>query len=194
MQLTAYKRPRRLKILLLAVILTVCAVVMAIFGVHRSRWSDGTPGWLPFQQGTTLSMNRLTHTATRNGIKEWTLRAASAEYMHTSKQALLEDLAVTFFLEDRGEVHLTAEKGILQTDSNDIQVAGHVAVVNQGMRLTAETLTYNHTRRTISTTRPVAVHGPDISLRADAMTLDLVTQYTELTGQVEGEFSDAPVF
>ena len=193
MQPAAYKRPKRLKGLLLAVILAVCAVVAAIFSVHRYRWDNGAPDWLPFQPRATLSMNRLVQTATRNGVTEWTLRAASAEYLHSRKQALLEDLAVTFYLKDQGEVHLTAEEGILQTDSNDIQVSGNVVVVNQNMRLTAEMLTYDHTRRTISTNRPVNVHGPAFSLRADAMTLDLNTQHTELTGQIEGEFSDAPV-
>ncbi|MGD9236198.1 MAG: LPS export ABC transporter periplasmic protein LptC, partial [Desulfobacterales bacterium] len=56
----------------------------------------------------TLSVNKIQQTATRDGIKEWSLEAGSGHYLDKTRQLLLKDVKVTFFLKDRSEIILIA--------------------------------------------------------------------------------------
>jgi hypothetical protein len=64
-----------------------------------------------------LTIGEIHQTATRDGIKEWVLRAASAQYIESKKQVMLEELNITFFLKDQQKVFMTAAQGILYSDS-----------------------------------------------------------------------------
>ncbi|NIW00262.1 LPS export ABC transporter periplasmic protein LptC, partial [Candidatus Saccharibacteria bacterium] len=79
----------------------------------------------------------------------------------------LADLKVTFFLDDASEITLTADKGILNTDSNDIEVSGNVVVINREYKLLTEELNYAHDKRVLYSTAPVTISGPEAHLAAD---------------------------
>jgi LPS export ABC transporter protein LptC len=143
----------------------------------------------PIQEGASMSVGRIHQTSTRDGKKEWTLEADSAYYVESDKQVVLKDLAVTFFLEDNGEVYLTGDQGILNTDSNDIEVSGHVVIKNKYYRLTTENLSYRHDRRILFSDVPVTVSGNSTEISAGSGSLDLNTKQIVLEGNVEGTFA-----
>lgn len=137
-----------------------------------------------------ISIGKVHQTATRNGITEWRLDAASMNYFAEDRQSLFQDLSVTFYLNDRSEIYLTANKGVLKTDSKNMTVSGNVVVENENYQLKTKELYYNHNKRMITTQDPVYITGGSIDLAADSMSLDLNTKLTVFKGNVKGILSE----
>jgi lipopolysaccharide export system protein LptC len=185
-----YKKPKKLKIFLLATIfITLAGVIWIYIGFQQdSTVSEPMPDSV--EPDTSLSIGKIQHTATRKGKKEWSLEAASANYIGETSQMVLKDLTVTFFLDDASEMTLTAVKGNLNTDSNDIEVSGNVVVINREYKLLTEGLNYAHDKRVLYSTAPVKISGPEADLAADKISLDLNTKIVTLEGSVETTIAD----
>jgi LPS export ABC transporter protein LptC len=182
---TNYKKPKKLKIFLLATIFITLGGVIWIYIVFQqdSTVSESIPQSV--EPDATLSIGKIHHTATRKGKKEWSLEAGSADYIGKTSQMVLKDLTVRFFIEDTGEITLAADKGILNTDSNDIEVSGNVVVINKQYKLLTERLNYANDKRVLYSTAPVTISGPAVHLKADTISFDLNTQKVTLEGSVE---------
>jgi len=182
---TKYKKPKIIKIFLLATIFIVLGGVIGIYiGFQQdSKVSESIPESV--EPDATLSIGKIHQTATRKGKKEWSLEAGSAHYIAKTSQMVLKDLMVTFFLDDKSEITLTADKGILNNDSNDIEVSGNVVVKNKEYKLLTERLNYAHDKRVLYSTAPVTISGPSAHLAADTISLDLNTKKVTLEGRVE---------
>ncbi len=184
------KYPAKIKIFLLSVIIiTLCIIAVVFFNYrrllnHPEAFISSVPG------EANLSIGEIHQTATRNGIKEWMLDAASAHYMDGSKQVVLKDLSVTFFLKNQQKIFVTANQGILQTDSKNIEISGNVVVKNEHSRLVTEKLYYKHNGRLLLTKVPVEIVSDSYQLMADKMLLDLNTNQITLEGKVKGAFSE----
>lgn len=184
------KFPNKLKFFILAVIvLTVSFTVVAFYNYRRiaanpEELLSSIPG------NANLTIGEIHQTATRDGIKEWVLRAASAQYIESKKQVMLEELNITFFLKDQQKVFMTAAQGILYSDSKNMEVAGDVIVKNANSRLITEQLLYNHQNRLLLTKTPVEIIGESYKIVADSMSMDLNTNKTILEGKVKGTFSE----
>jgi LPS export ABC transporter protein LptC len=182
---TEYKKPIKLKIFLLATIFITLGGVIGIYIVFQ-RDSKVTESIVePAEPDATLSIGKIHHTATRKGKKEWSLEAGSANYIGKTSQMVLKDLTVTFFLDDTSEITLTADKGILNTNSNDIEVSGNVVVINKEYKLLTERLNYANDKRVLYSTAPVTISGPAAHLAADMISFDLNTKKVTLEGSVE---------
>jgi LPS export ABC transporter protein LptC len=185
-----YKKPKKLKIFLLATIfITLAGVIWIYIGFQQDSTVSG-PMPVSVEPDTTLSIGKIHHTATRKGKKEWRLEAASANYAGETSQMVLKNLTVTFFLDDASEMTLTAAKGNLHTDSNDIEVSGNVVVINREYKLLTEELNYAHDKRVLYSTAPVTISGPEADLAADKISLDLNTKIVTLEGSVETTIAD----
>jgi LPS export ABC transporter protein LptC len=182
---TEYKKPKKLKIFLLVTIFITLGGVIWIYIVFQqdSTVSESIPESV--EPDATLSIGKIHHTATRKGKKEWSLEADSANYLGKTSQMVLKNLMVTFFMEDASEIILTADKGILNTDSNDIEVSGNVVVINREYKLLTEKLYYANDKRVMYSTTPVTISGPDVQLAADTISFDLNTQKVTLEGSVD---------
>lgn len=182
---TQYKKPKKIKIFLLATIFIVLGGVIGIYiGFQQdSKVSESIPESV--EPDATLSIGKIHQTATRKGKKEWSLEAGSAHYIAKTSQMVLKDLMVTFFLDDTSEITLTADKGILNTNSNDIEVSGNVVVINKEYKLLTERLNYANDKRVLYSTAPVTISGPAAHLAADMISFDLNTKKVTLEGSVE---------
>jgi LPS export ABC transporter protein LptC len=173
---------------LLLIILAILGLLTAIFADYRRILSKPEKIISLIEEGTSISAGRIRQTATRNGVTEWSLESVSAKYLNEKKQAVFQDLSVTFFLKDSRKVYLTANEGILKTDSNDIEVTGNVVVKNEDYNLKTEKLYYEHEKRIFSSKSPVEIIGSAFDLAADAMFFDLNTNRTVFQGNVKGAF------
>ena len=180
-----YKKPKKLKIFLLA---TMFIALGTVIGIYIATQRDSSiPEGIPesTEPDATLSIGKIQHTATRKGKKEWSLEARTANYMGQTSQVVLKDLKVTFFVEDAGEIKLEADTGILNTSSNDIEVSGNVVVKNKDFKLLAERLNYANDKRVLYSGAPVTISGPTVNVAADTMSFDLNTQKVTMEGSVE---------
>lgn len=180
-----YKKPKKLKIFLLATIFITLGGVIWIYIVFQQDSTISEPIPQSAEPDATLSIGKIHHTATRKGKKEWSLEAGSANYIGKTSQMVLKDLMVRFFIDDETEITLAADKGILNTDSNDIEVSGNVVVINKQYKLLTEKLNYANDKRVLYSTAPVTISGPAVHLTADTISFDLNTQKVTLEGSVE---------
>ena len=148
-----------------------------------------TPSLLPTAD-SNLSIGKINQTSTKNGVKEFTLDAASASYTASKKMVVLNDLSLTFFLKNKQEVYLTANKGILKTDSKDIEITGNVIVSNESSKLFTKKIQYKHSQHLLLSKVPVKIVGNTYQLTADRMSLDLNTNKAVFEGRVKGAFSE----
>ena len=180
-----YKNPKKIKIFLLAIIFIALGGVIWIYIVFQkdSTVTESVPESV--EPDATLSIGKIHHTATRKGKKEWSLEAGSASYIGKTSQMVLKDLMVRFFIDDTSQITLAADNGILNTDSNDIEVSGNVVVINKQYKLLTERLNYANDKRVLYSTAPVTISGPAVHLTADTISFDLNTQKVTLEGSVE---------
>jgi len=181
---------KKIKLFLLSVILITLGVILSIFVGHRRAYDKKNYLVSDVQSKANISIGKVHQTATRNGIKEWNLDAASVDYIDKSNQAIFQDLSVTFYLKDKTKVYLTANQGILKTDSNDIEVLGNVVVKNEYYSLKTEKLHYKHNSRIIFSKVPVKISGNSFDFIADSMSLNLITNKTLLEGRVKGTLNE----
>ena len=177
---------KKLKLILLSVIVSVLGITLAEFITHRNSVDKKEHVGSDLRSKANISIGKAHQTAIKNGIKEWNLEAASVKYMLEKNQAIFQDLFITFYLKDKSRVYLTANKGILNIDSNDMEVSGNVVVKNAGYHLKTENLFYRHNRRIIFSKVPVTVTGAAFELAANSMSLNLNTNKTMFEGNVQG--------
>ena len=180
-----YKKPKKIKFFLLATILIGLSGIIGIYIGFRQ--DSQIPQSIPesVEPDATLSIGKIHQTATRKGKKEWSLEASSAHYIEKTNQMVLRDLKVIFFLKDNSQITLTANRGILKTDSNDIEVSDHVVLKNEEYKLLTESLNYVHDRRILYSSVPVTISGTSALLAADSISFDLNSKKLVLQGSVE---------
>lgn len=180
---------KKLNFFLISIIVLTFGIVVIVFFQYRHILEKNDTLVSIVDNKSNVSIGRAHQTATRDGRKEWSLDAASADYMDKNNQAVFKDLSLTFFLKDNTEVYLTANQGILKTDSNDIEINGNVLVTNTSYKLRCENLYYAHKKRIIFSKVPVNIIGDSFELVADSMSLNLNTNRTLFEGKVKGTFS-----
>jgi LPS export ABC transporter protein LptC len=177
---------KKLKLILLSVIASAFVVILSMFVTQRHSIEKKRDVVSDIRSKANISIGKAHQTAIKNGIKEWNLEASSVNYMGDNNQAIFQDLFITFYLKDKSEVYLTANKGILNIGSNDMEIFGNVIVKNATYRLKTENLFYRHNSRIIFSKVPVTVIGDAFELAADSMSLNLNTNKTMFEGKVQG--------
>lgn len=182
---------KKLKIFLLFVIIFSSGIILISF--ISSRLTSNTHEDLisAVKEKANLSINNIHQTATKDGIKQWNLDAASIHLINSGKEAVFKDLSVIFFLENNNKVYLTAEQGRMTMGTNDMEVTGNVMVINKNFKLKTEKLHYVHNTRILYTNIAVSISGPSLNFTAKSMKFDLNTNQTQLGGNVKGAFSES---
>jgi lipopolysaccharide export system protein LptC len=184
------QNPGKLKFFLISIIIILLGIIIAVFLTYRNILDETAGLKSAIQSAAKMSLGKLHHTATRDGVIEWSLDASSAKLLDEKKQLILDDLSVVFYMKDGKKAYLTAEKGFLHTESNDIEVAGNVVVKNNNYVLKTEKLNYEHTRRILFSNVSVEISSDSEKLTADSISFDLNTKKTMLEGNVKGIFSE----
>ena len=184
------QNPRKLKFFLISIIIILLGIIIAVFSTYRNILDETAGLKSVIHSAAKMSLGKLHHTATRDGVIEWSLDASSAKLLDEKKQLILDDLSVVFYMKDGEKAYLTAEKGFLHTESNDIEVTGNVVVKNNNYVLKTEKLNYEHTRRILFSNVSVEISSDSEKLTADSISFDLNTKKTMLEGNVKGIFSE----
>ena len=181
---------RKIQIILISVIAVTISVTVAVFIGYRYISKKPEKAIPLVLDGSSISIEKIHQTSTKNGVVEWSLDANSASYNEVKKEAVFEDLSVTFFTKDNLKIHLTADKGILKTESSNIEIIGNITVKNEDYVLKTGKINYDNEKRIIFSKVPVEISGKSLNLVAGSMTIDLNTNKAELSGKVEGIIGD----
>jgi len=184
------KYPNRIRaIIMVMVLMAICAVAI-IFIKYRRAAIDPEEFIASSPFKADLSIGEVHQIATRNGRKEWHLDADSAHYLNAEKKLILQDISMTFFMENQREVLLTARRGVLMTETKNVVVDGDVVLISDDARMTTEKLSYAHENRVLVADSPVNIMGDAYQLTAESMSLDLAGERVEFNGDVKGNFSE----
>ncbi len=167
---------------------TAAVALAGFFALHRYVLSKPEVLVTALDDKAQLALQKIHQTATRGGITEWSLDADSARYLDESKQLLLENLAVEFFMDDGTRMLLTADRGTLQTDTNNIAVRENVHVTKEDMALRTEALDYDHQKRLLTSQTDVRITSSGSEITAETFSYDLNTRQAVLDGNVRGVF------
>jgi hypothetical protein len=91
---------KKLKFFLTSLIFLIFAVILVVFLQYRHFLEENDTSVSISENKANISIGKAHQTATRNGRKEWSLDAASADYMDQDRQAIFKDLSITFYLKD----------------------------------------------------------------------------------------------
>jgi len=177
---------RLLKLFLMAAVLIGIGAVIAVFMEYRRLSGNPEDILSDVAPNAELTIRNLKHTATREGYTEWRLNAEEAQYSGDEKTAQLLNLAVTFFLEDGEEIHMSADRGRLDTETNNLTIEGNIRIRRGQLLMTTEQLRYGHEQRVIRTESPVEVSGEKVRLTADRMRYDIPKRRISFEGHVHG--------
>jgi LPS export ABC transporter protein LptC len=178
------KKTKKLSIFLLIVILVSVGTVVSVFIGYRQVSNAPEMLITSLKEGANLSLGKIRQTATRDGKKEWSLEADSANYMEADNKVDLKNLSVVYFLEDNREVYLKADQGILQTDTNDIEFSGNVVIRNEEYQMKTEHLNYGHGQRIIICDQSIQISGKGAELTAESAKYYLNADKIVLKGNV----------
>ena len=176
--------------ILLSVAALVLAAVIFVFIGYRHLTSSPDALLNLVEEKADMKLKRIRQTAMKNGIQEWTLEAASASLLEAEKSVLLTEPEVTFFMENGEQLHLTAESGVIKTDSTHLQVMGRVTATTEQYRFQTEKLEYDPSDRELLSDVPVTLSGRTFSLEANRMVVDLNKNVTRFEGGVKGTINE----
>jgi LPS export ABC transporter protein LptC len=167
-------RVRQLKGALLLIGILVFGSVVAFFVMHQKKTKSGQSGDAAIiNQKAMITLEGIHHTAIKEGVREWSLDAESADYHLEDNKVFFNTMRVVFYSEGGDAIFLSAPSGTWHTVSNDLDVSGHVMVKNRQYELQTEKLTYNHEKRMCVTDAPVIITSEAIKITADNMRYDL---------------------
>ncbi len=185
-------RHKSLRLVLLVSMLLIFGVVLTVFIGYRT---GSNPQEMVLssmlKDDVAISMVDVQQTSTKNGVRDWSLNAASAQFLNKKNQVVFDDLALTFYLDDGGSVNLKARKGHLNTETRDIQIDGDVLADDGEIKFRTESLDYDHTQRILVAAQPVQIFGNSFCLTAESATYDMAGRKAIFEGKVEGTLFDS---
>lgn len=182
-------RKRYIKIALTLAVVVGFGVLGTVFLQLRSHQRASVPVPMPAVDAL-MTLAKVHQIATKDGKVQWELDAESAQLEAKGGRMILTAPVVVFYMQDGTKVNLTAEKGILHTDSNDMEVTGNVRLHNDRYTLETETLVYQHKQHLLRSDAPVHIKSAGMALRADKMTYNLDENQAKFVGKVEGNLID----
>ncbi len=182
---------KMIKFLLIGIIAVIIGIIGLVYIHHHLKADNGELILSTIQKKADISMGTVHQTAVKDGIIQWSLDAESANFMATEKKALFQKVSAIFFLKENNKINLSAQKGILETNTNNIEVTGNVVATNKKYQIKTEKLQYKHNERIIHTNELVTITGGSVNFSADSFFFNIDTGQTILEGNVEGTFSDS---
>ncbi len=149
----------------------------------------------------SLILNRMQHTSTRNGVKEWTLEATSAKVLKNEDKVLITNISLVFFMPKGEQVEVTAKNGYINMGASDIDLSDNIVVTYKTSVLTTDRLHYEkkshiiYSNEHVTITNAVSANYSAANnssvLKSDTMKIDLNNNSLELKGNVYAILSDS---
>ncbi|MBF0302223.1 MAG: LPS export ABC transporter periplasmic protein LptC [Desulfamplus sp.] len=185
------RKPANIKISLFIVLFCMIAGLAGLYFSARFTPLKKIAKEIKVDSDASLVLNSMHHTSIRNGVKEWTLKAASAKVLKNDSKAIIMDIAVEFFLKNGEQIDVTAHKGYINTKENNMELSDNVVVKYGESVMTTDQLHYDKKSHIIYSDEPVTVIKNTSVIKSDTMKLDLNKNTLELKGNVYAILSDA---
>lgn len=178
-------------LLIAAVLLLAGALAVLVARNYRGFSPEEIVESLP--RNVDLSLQEISYTETREGVRRWTLIADSAAHSAGEGITRIENIRMTFYdVDGLGDLTLTARQGEFRIEEREVEVRGEVVVKSpKGYTVYTEELHYREADRTASTEVPVRLLSETMEVTGTGMRLDLRDQTMELLDDVKARIADA---
>ena len=178
------KTKKLLKKLLLLVSLSLI-ILMTVFLVRNRNKLPKSFNVEIVKTGINVSIEDFHLIEEKEGKKQWELNADKAEVLDSKGITRLRNIEMNFFQKNGDELFVSADKGIIQNSSNNIELIGNIKVSNlDGYRLTTEKLNWTSDKKTIQTDDEIEINGKDLDITGKRMTVDVENEIFEIFGGV----------
>lgn len=184
-------RPTRQTIrrILIAVMAATALTTAVMLITHRSK--EATPPMPGEEPTATLSLDKVRHTSTRQGVDEWSVEADTVHLFNTENRAVFNRLTARYFEKSGAVTVMTANKGTLDTQTKDLEVTGHVVVKRGEVTITSDAFSYSKAYQVITSKTPVTITDGRSTVSGDALFLAFNDDLIKLDGDVTGTILDA---
>jgi len=185
---------QRIRLIRWLLFLVMAGAVTAIFlGLRVHSATESLPAvaaQLASEDGN-LTLNNFEYRDVNKGHARWTVWAAKATYFEDRKESVLVQVRAVFFLKNGGQVELLGDKGVLHTDTNNMEISGNVVVTyGKDYKLTTDRLLYDRDKEIIYTDAQLVLEGQGFTTKGQGMRLEIAKksvsilrhQGTELEG------------
>ncbi len=194
---SSYKRKAtNIKVIPFIVLFFMVTTLAGLYFSERLTLIKKTTKEIKIDSDASLVLNSMHHTSTRNGVKEWTLKAASAKVLKNEAKAIIMDIELQFFIKNGEQIDVTAKQGYVNTKENNIELYDNVVVKYIDSVLTTDQLHYDKKSHIISSNKHVKVISntsvnQNSIVESNSMTIDLNSNKLEFKGSVNALLSDA---
>jgi LPS export ABC transporter protein LptC len=152
------------------------AVIFIFVGLKVRSATESLPAIAaqPASEAGNLTLNNFEYRDVKKGHARWTVWAARATYFEDRKETVLDQVKAVFSLKNGGQVELVGDKGVLHTDTNNMEISGNVAVTyGKNYKLTTDRLLYNRDKELIYTDAPLVLAGQGLTTRGQGMRFEI---------------------
>jgi LPS export ABC transporter protein LptC len=162
------------KIVVITGVIILVISVAAIVLVMESRKSSPIPLLNIMSDKVDLQVKNINYTDVGDSGLKWEIKADSAKYIKSENLAMFDRVRVKLLMSDGKTIVMTGDKGILNTNTKDMEITGNVEVVSdRGDRLTTDVLKYSGSERRIYSEGAVTMENARMQVRGMGMTLSL---------------------
>jgi LPS export ABC transporter protein LptC len=150
------------------------AIPVLIWLLHKSKtqqteWESSSPG----AKSPDAVIEKFHLISTVQGEKHWELYSTSAQLFQTQKQAYADNIYAQYFKKNKLVSTLTADKAVINTETNDTQVEGHIELITEnGSKLETEKLNWDPDTDEIKTDARVHIYKGSDDITAIGMVAD----------------------
>jgi LPS export ABC transporter protein LptC len=168
---------QRIRVIRWLLLLAMAAAVIAIFAGLKVRSATESLPAIAAQvtsEDGNLTLNNFEYRDVKKGNARWTVWADTATYFEDRKETVLDQVKAIFFLKNGGQVELLGERGVLHTDTNNMEISGNVGVTfGKDYKLTTDRLLYDREKELIYTNAQLVLKGPGLTTKGQGMRLQV---------------------
>ena len=121
-----------------------------------------------------LTLNHFEYRDVKKGNARWSVWADTATYFDDRKETVLDQVKAIFYLKNGGQVELLGERGVLHTDTNNMEISGNVGVTfGKDYKVTTDRLLYDRDKELIYTSAQLVLKGPGLTTTGQGMRLEI---------------------
>ncbi len=175
----------------------IVGVSLALIGfVAWGIWKDRAPVAVPetFSEGENSPdalIQKFHLVSTVQGRKTWEFYANEARLYQNKKEAYTDTIYAEYYRKDKLVSTLTADKAVVNTETNATEASGHVElIVQNGSKLETEKLSWDPDTDLIHTDGHVHVFKGKDDISADGMVADTQLNNIKFTRNVQTQVRD----
>lgn len=175
---------QRIRLIRWLLFLAMTGAIIAIFvGLKMHSATESLPAiaaQLASEDGN-LTLNNFEYQDVNRGHARWTVWAAKATYFEDRKESVLDQVRAIFFLKNGDQVELVGDKGVLHTDTNNMEISGNVGVTyGKDYKLTTDRLLYNRDKEIIYTDAQLVLEGQGFTTKGQGMRLEIEKKFVSI--------------